>query len=434
MIEYYTPDSGGEIAFTVEERAYIQASKDAPITAVINPDRAPYSSFVNGVPSGMISAVANEVIARSGLNITIMDAGSREQYKKLIGERAADIRFDAWHDYDEAERTGYRLTAPYLELSVSRLYRRDKAVPESAALLRNSDLSGKYGGVLSSQYRNVTYYDTVDEIVEAVSRGKQDTAYLYSGTAELAVHNDDSNRLVAESLYGYTVPLCAAVSAKQDKLLYSIVDKTIASIDESDIEEIVRLYTPKERSDFSIVRFAYDNPLAVAAAVALLFVAAMLILTLIMQDKKRKRQDAQLAEEKRQSELLRDALASAERAGAVKSQFLSRVSHEMRTPLNAIIGFMTLAKGAEPEKVRLCLANSEIAAKQLLAVINDVLDMSSIESGKLKLSQAAFDFKLMVRSLTSIFGAQCEQKGLKYDTSLLTPVDEWLVGDQLRVN
>ena len=125
----------------------------------------------------------------------------------------------------------------------------------------------------------------------------------------------------------------------------------------------------------------------------------------------------------------------AENAGEAKSQFLSRVSHEMRTPLNAIIGFMQLAKeGGDTKEMDTYLCNADIAAKQLLSVINDVLDMSSIESGKMKIAHSPFDFKQTIHAITNIYLPICQQKGLKYNTRILTPIDEWLIGDQLRLN
>lgn len=135
-----------------------------------------------------------------------------------------------------------------------------------------------------------------------------------------------------------------------------------------------------------------------------------------------------------QAQLLSDALAAAERANAAKGQFLSRVSHEMRTPLNAIIGFLELCKGAPPEDRENYLASSDIAAKQLLAVINDVLDMSSIESGKIKIASADFNFKHMISSITSLYGTQCSQKGISFKVKMKSVTEEWLKGDELRVN
>ncbi len=140
------------------------------------------------------------------------------------------------------------------------------------------------------------------------------------------------------------------------------------------------------------------------------------------------------AGEVRHAQLLSDALAAAEKAGAAKGQFLSRVSHEMRTPLNAIIGFIELAKGASAEEMTNYLASSAIAAKQLLNVINDVLDMSSIESGKMKVANAPFNFKRMLTSLTNIYGTQCKQKGVNFEIRMKSVTEDWLIGDELRVN
>lgn len=138
--------------------------------------------------------------------------------------------------------------------------------------------------------------------------------------------------------------------------------------------------------------------------------------------------------ESEKNEMLATALEAANQASNAKSQFLSRISHELRTPLNAIIGFMELAKGAEKKQIEDYMANSDIAAKQLLSIINDVLDMSSIEAGKLKIAHAPFDFKYLISSITNMFLSQCEEKGLIYETLMLTPIDEWLMGDQLRIN
>ena len=132
--------------------------------------------------------------------------------------------------------------------------------------------------------------------------------------------------------------------------------------------------------------------------------------------------------------MLAAALDAANLASQAKSQFLSRVSHELRTPLNAIIGFLELSKGEDAQTVEAYLANADTAAKQLLYIINDVLDMSAIESGKLKLASSAFDFRHIIHAVTNIFVIQCKNKGLAYDTKILGPIDEWLVGDQLRVN
>lgn len=140
-----------------------------------------------------------------------------------------------------------------------------------------------------------------------------------------------------------------------------------------------------------------------------------------------------ICSETEKNKMMADALETANQASLAKTQFLSRVSHELRTPLNAIIGFLELAKDADREQKETYLLNSDVAAKQLLAIINDVLDVSSIESGKLRIAYAPFNFTRLIKSIGDLYLPQCRQKGIGFETVMVTHVDEWLRGDQLRV-
>lgn len=260
-------------------------------------------------------------------------------------------------------------------------------------------------------------------------------AYVNSGTAEYAVQNEITNRLIAEKIYGYSHQYAVAVNANQDRLLYSILNKAVSSIQKKDLDMINQKHTNYEEREFSLIRYMYDYSLHIIIFILVFFVVLSLNIILIYVLHKRTKEKQQLIEEKHRNEILADALTVAENAGEAKSQFLSRVSHEMRTPLNAIIGFMQLAKeGGDTKEMDTYLCNADIAAKQLLSVINDVLDMSSIESGKMKIAHSPFDFKQTIHAITNIYLPICQQKGLKYNTRILTPIDEWLIGDQLRLN
>ncbi|NCC42646.1 MAG: response regulator [Clostridia bacterium] len=134
--------------------------------------------------------------------------------------------------------------------------------------------------------------------------------------------------------------------------------------------------------------------------------------------------------------ILKDALKQAESASQAKGDFMSRMSHEIRTPLNAVIGYLDIAKDEkeDTEKVAHCLEQSAIASRHLLSIINDVLDISSIESGRMKIAEDDFDLTQMVHSLTTIFYAQAKNKGVKFDVSIQGLTEEWVRGDSLRVN
>lgn len=136
------------------------------------------------------------------------------------------------------------------------------------------------------------------------------------------------------------------------------------------------------------------------------------------------------------SELLRNALEMAERANRAKSDFLSRMSHDIRTPMNAIMGMLSIAKESwdDPDRVWDCLDKVENSARFLLALINDILDMSKIESGKAILKKKAFDFAAFTRNLAAMFYGQAEKKQVRFQVLLGRSLAEAYVGDELKLN
>lgn len=141
-------------------------------------------------------------------------------------------------------------------------------------------------------------------------------------------------------------------------------------------------------------------------------------------------------QEKRISDALRDALKSAENANAAKSQFLSSMSHDIRTPMNAVIGMTAIASMHlnEPEKVKDCLTKISASSKHLLGLINDVLDMSKIESGKIALNEENIILPELVHSFITIVQPQAEAAHLDMDIRVGNLEHELVIGDTLRIN
>lgn len=397
------------------------------LIAVLNPDRAPYSWRNNGVWKGILYDAIQTIIKKSGLRVTLYPVKDRAEYEDLISRGAVDIRFDSEAQSNKAEKDGYWLTSPYVTVPVSRLYRKNITVFKRAAIPYNKDMFNEYGQKLHNQGMTVTYYDSIDKIVEAIQSGKEDVAYMAMDTAIMAVRNDPTNKLVMGEVLGDRISYAAAVNEKQNPLLYAVISKVISSFDKHEMDLIRQGYLDESEKPFSMIGYVYDYPLQV-------FVFAILLVGIFVFYQRRKAESLRLRKEQAQNELLRDALAAAEKAGVAKSRFLSRVSHEMRTPLNAILGFMELSKGTDKATMERNRDSSEIAAKQLLCVINDVLDMSSIESGKLKISKTTFNLHKLLASLNTIYKSQCKHKGIDFEIKTNDPIEEWLIGDELRLN
>ncbi len=145
-----------------------------------------------------------------------------------------------------------------------------------------------------------------------------------------------------------------------------------------------------------------------------------------------RRQTIELTESR---EALKDALAQAENANKAKTAFLSNMSHEIRTPMNAIIGLNNIAMNdsTASDKVKEYLEKTGTSAQHLLGIINDILDMSRIESGRMTIKKEEFSFARSLEQVNTIISGQCRDKGLTYDCHLIGNIDDYYVGDDMKL-
>lgn len=140
-------------------------------------------------------------------------------------------------------------------------------------------------------------------------------------------------------------------------------------------------------------------------------------------------------EELRNRMALKEAFQAAEAANHAKSDFLSRMSHDIRTPMNAIMGMTTVAAMNIDDKERLkdCLNKITLSSRHLLALINDVLDMSKIESGKVTLSEEEFNIAKMLDNLLAIIHPQIQEKNQQLKVNISNIIHEDVIGDPLHL-
>lgn len=422
--KYYAGTSGSSISFTSTERAFLDQLKArrTKLKVLVNPDRAPYSYVENGTFQGISVDIFAEIADRLGIDYELVSCSTREEYQELVQSKEIDIILDGRDDYSAAEESGYKLTDPYMNLSYAVVERSDfsGSIDKVAALRLNDTSKANMADILGG--RAVVYYDTMKECVDAVLHKKADACYLYDYCGQKYASENVRGELKSTTVPDWEDAISIAVLADQDYRLLTVLNKGVISVRENYVDTAIKNNTDFSIGKLTIMELLWRNPEILMIIVALL--ALIVILCVYDYQKKKNR------------ESLVDALNAATQASESKGNFLSNMSHEIRTPLNAIIGYLALAseEDVSQEKLKHCIDNCTIASKHLLQIINDILDMSSIESGKLKIAHEDFDLKKEIMDITTIFFQNAKAKGVEFETHVENLTEEWVVGDQLRLN
>lgn len=178
----------------------------------------------------------------------------------------------------------------------------------------------------------------------------------------------------------------------------------------------------------------FNAELLIRAGIAVISVIVIIVaIAMYLMRRSDQRQMEILQGKNRQ---LETAILEATEANRAKSVFLSHMSHDIRTPLNGIIGMTTIASGnvTKPEKVQDCLRKIEKSSRHLQSLVNDVLDMSKIESGKFYLNAAEIFLPEFTRDLINVLGQQIKNKHQNLHVSALSVAHENVLGDKLRLN
>ncbi|MCL2123505.1 MAG: response regulator, partial [Desulfovibrionaceae bacterium] len=143
---------------------------------------------------------------------------------------------------------------------------------------------------------------------------------------------------------------------------------------------------------------------------------------------------ADITEKRLLEKQLIDAKEHAEHASKAKGEFLSRMSHEMRTPLNAVIGMTKIARTSpDADKKEYCLEKIESASKHLLGVINDILDMAKIEANKFELSPAEFCFEKMLMRVVNVVNFRADEKHQNLIIDVAPDIPQYIIADEQRL-
>ena len=287
----------------------------------------------------------------------------------------------------------------------------------------------------------LAFYYPQWEIVDCDTQ--EDAARLVKdGQADCFVTGISSENKYSKKYSFYSVPLvnpvrsCFAVNSGNRSLL-SILNKTIKAMPVNMLAGALAMYKSSARK-VTLSDFIKDNFFKVML-ISSIAVAVVLLTILMLLQKARKAEAAARKAASDTQELnakLQVAVEKAESANRAKSTFLSNMSHDIRTPMNAIIGFTTLAISNinDTERVKDYLGKTLASSNHLLSLINDVLDMSRIESGKIHLEEVEVNLSDVLHDLKTIVSGQIYAKQLELYMDVMDVTDEDVYCDKTRLN
>jgi len=409
------------VQFSDRDLEYVKKRKT--ITVAVPENRYPFyckeTSQKNHV--GIMVDVLDKIKDFTGLDFSYVYAKNYSDAVHLVQRGKADILGFFLGDENDAAQLGLALSASYV--SANNIIVRNKACSYPAPGLVGALVESQRfpSGISAEKIRS---YPGIKEALAAVNSGEVDFIYGLSSKMEQDILRYHFTNLAPVTLVNDQSAISFALPTPVDPDLLTVLNKAINNLSESE-RTVIRNRNLESIgvNEFSLTDFIYANPLQFMFIV--MFVLSVLFTALLLAIGARMK-----------ATVIQGNLKRAEAANLAKSEFLSRMSHEIRTPMNGIVGMSTIAMQNidNTDKIKDCLEKVIMSSKHLLALINDVLDMSKIESGKVELRHESFNFRAFLQDFENLYGEQAKSKGISYETILASDLEVQIIGDSLRLN
>ena len=432
-------------AFSAVEREWLETHNKLSVGYLEN--YLPYSSTdEQGKVTGLVKDIIPEILealGASGIAVTYRGYKSYDEMIADISTGTIDVAFPVGGGLYYSEENGIYQSNPVASASTEIVFK--GAYSEDTvthfAVNENNRMQFYY---IKTNFPNakITFYPSIDACLSAVLSGEVGCTTLNGLRANDMLKNSKYRNLSLHQT-NKTDDRCFGVEIGNEALL-KILNRGINVIGSDYAQNLSYRYTGGLYS-YGVVDALRDH-MAVFGSVIL--AVAALIIFLLIRDSKRTRKEAKekesarLALEEKNHELaeskdaLSDALVAAEHANRAKTTFLNNMSHDIRTPMNAIVGFTALAASHidNPAQVKDYLGKISVSSQHLLSLINDVLDMSRIESGKVTIAEGDVHLPDIIHDLRTIIQSSITAKQLELFIDTQDILHEDIITDRLRLN
>lgn len=434
LYKYVTDTNTVKISFSHREQELIHQYQSGEKKLVVGvwTDRAPLSYVENGKLKGILPDLFDKIMQKAGIPYTIRLPKDKADYEKMCLDGSVDVIMDWRHDnIPLAEERDYALSKKYLDTRIVLLKRNTlKEQPHIFAVENTTRLSNVEDKLVDDA--NIFLTNNVDESIRAVAYGKADATYLYYYMALYYLNQGSYKNLVYEILDTPGPDMHIAFTTGVNHELSGIISKCISQLSIEERTQIINKYTTFKPQDMDFATYITYNPQLTLLFFVFILAISLGFLLMYMRLHEKKRL---LAQEQAYAVKQEQLAEAAQAANKSKTSFLFNMSHDIRTPMNAIIGFANLAQNAKcsTEQMHSYLSKILVASQHLLSLINDILEMSRIESGKITLEPAPTSWNEMLQELQTIMQEQIESKKQSFTISIAPLTHDYVMIDKLRM-
>ena len=412
---YFTLDYNQSL--TGGEKSWLEEHGDIRM-GFLNNDPAIFSmDETTGKLTGMLPeyvSYAKDCLGNQTLKFNIQDYDDYDEMLQALQNHEIDMIFYAGRNPDIAEKKGYALTNTawtYNLMAVTDEKNFDEGNVYTVAVPKEKEAL-KQQLTFSYPQWNLVDYDSFEEAAEMITNEKADCFLM--GASQAMVY--DNNRDFKSVPLTKTMEACFAVKGGEENLL-SILNKTLKGMPSGMLISALAIYD-STADKVTFLDFVKDNMLAFFLATGFSALSIIVIILVLLRKARKAEAAAKLAANDTQklNEKLEIALKKAEDASLAKTSFLNNMSHDIRTPMNVILGYAQLMEnelnGKDIPEVLEHLEKLQQSGNLLLSIINNVLDMARIESGRMEIDENYCRIEDVWKSLFAVFDEKARKKNI----------------------
>ncbi len=411
----YSAQNSGSSSLTGPERSWLKAN-DNTITIGYLENKLPYcTQNDDGEMEGSLASLATTLHDKFGITVATMAFSNNEQMTKALSKGTIDVALPLFRDYWLAEQAGVILSNPMGTVSLTAIHSSSNLNSDlkniactADAIVNRFELENLFPDA------KVTEYPNGNEALEALNKGKARCIIVPSTRLKTIRDTYDIEDFQTQELTD-TAQLSCLISRGKPVLL-GIINKGIVNAGES---LSASSYSPTSYSaqESDAFQLLYRNRIVIAAVVICILLTGIVILVWSLQRAQKEKQKANTA-------------------NAAKTAFLTRMSHDIRTPLNGILGLIEIEelKDGDIQAARESRAKARVAANHLLSLINDILEMGKIEDRKLTLEHASFNLKELCDDTLVLCKLRASDNGITMqDNSLPYATGPYMIGSPTHI-